>query len=59
MPEEGRKFYYIDEKGNVIINCDKATNVENFINGTAIINYKDEYALINTNGEIILGNLSN
>jgi hypothetical protein len=59
MPEEGRKFYYIDEKGNVIINCDKATNVENFINGTAIIYYKDEYALINTNGEIILGNFSN
>ena len=59
MPEEGKKFYYIDEKGNVIINCEKATNVENFINGTAIINYKDEYALINTNGEIILGNLSN
>lgn len=59
MPEEGRKFYYIDEKGNVIINCEKATNVENFIDGTAIINYKEEYALINTNGDIILGNLSN
>ena len=59
MPEEENKYYYIDINGNVKIDCSQATGVDNFINGTAIIRYDGEYALIDINGNTLLGNLTN
>ena len=59
MPEEENKYYYIDINGNVVIDCGQASRVDNFENGVAIIEYDGEYALINTSGNVLLGNLSN
>ena len=59
MPEEENKYYYIDLAGNVRIDCSQATKVHNFENGVAIIEYNNESALIDTYGNILLGNLSN
>lgn len=59
MPEEGNKYYYIDINGNVLIDCSQATSVQNFIAGTAIIEYNGEYALIDADGNVLLGNYTN
>ena len=59
VPEEGNRYFYIDINGNVLIDCSEATSVQDFIGGTAIVEYDGEYALIDTNGNILLGNLTN
>ena len=59
MPKEGNKYYYIDLNGNIILDCSKASSVQSFINGTAIVEYDREFAIIDTNGNTIIGNLTN
>ena len=59
MPKEGNKYYYIDLNGNIILDCSEASSVQSFINGTAIVEYDREFAIIDTNGNTIIGNLTN
>lgn len=48
--------YYgvIDLKGNIIVKCDKYTNMWDYFNGMAQVGVKDKYGFIDTKGNLVV-----
>lgn len=48
--------YYgvIDLKGNIIVDCDKYTYMDDFSNGMALVTVNDKYGFIDTKGKLVI-----